>query len=202
MQEMSITTTAVSSGGRAADRRRSMRHPLAVPIEVSVLRSGVPDTIPGRVVDVSEGGLSVILAGELHATQTVAVDFRLSEHALRIRARALVRHQQLLHYGLEFLGLTDEQLESLRIWARSLHDSTSAINSAPLDLAHMGRRGSSRWLWILILFAAVVLGAALWWHWQQGWRQLEKTGAQTSRLEDMHQVPVLAVQPSSAEHQI
>ena len=47
-------------GQRAASRRR-----LEVPLSVTVLRAGVPDTVPGRSVDVCGGGIGAILAAEL-----------------------------------------------------------------------------------------------------------------------------------------
>ena len=40
------------AGPRVAPRRR-----LAVPVNVTVLRSGVPDAVPGRTIEVGEGGV-------------------------------------------------------------------------------------------------------------------------------------------------
>ena len=51
-----MSTAPVSA--RPALRRRVPRCPLAVPVDVTALRSGVPDCIPGRLLDVGEGGVT------------------------------------------------------------------------------------------------------------------------------------------------
>src|ERR1700740_2208657 len=61
-------------GRRVAPRRR-----VAVPVNVTVLRSGVPDAVPGRSVDVGEGGLGAVLAAELFPGELVGVEFRLPD---------------------------------------------------------------------------------------------------------------------------
>ena len=56
-------------------RRRIRRHAIAVPIDVIALRSGVPASIPGRTINVSEGGVATMLAGELSLGEPVGVAF-------------------------------------------------------------------------------------------------------------------------------
>jgi len=46
-------------------RRRHSRYELTAPVEVTVLRSGIPRNLPGRLVDAGVGGVSVVLPGEL-----------------------------------------------------------------------------------------------------------------------------------------
>jgi len=92
-------------------RRAFLRHPIQVPLDLIVLRSGVPESIPGRCTDICEGGMGAIVAGELAAGQRVAVELRLPNVGVPVRARAVVRHQWQLHCGVEFVGLALEQRE-------------------------------------------------------------------------------------------
>ncbi|MGO8987021.1 MAG: TonB family protein [Terriglobales bacterium] len=111
-------------------RRVFPRHPISVPLDLIVLRSGVPQTLPGRCTDLSEAGVGAIVAGELDAGQPVAVELRLPNVGVPFRARALVRYQSRLRCGLELVGLQLEQREMIRYWidrwARKSADSNMA----------------------------------------------------------------------------
>jgi len=91
---------------------------MQAPLDVTVLRSGIPDTMPGRSVNVGERGIAAMLAGELVPGETVGVEVRLSLVASPLRMRAMVRHQDRLRCGLEFLGLSPEQRAAIRDWAK------------------------------------------------------------------------------------
>src|SRR5271169_3543938 len=98
-------------------QRVSPRHPISVPVDLIALRSGVPENLPGRCTDLSEAGVGAVVAGELAAGQQVAVELRLPNVGVPVRARALVRYQSKFHCGLQFVGLSREQREIIRYWA-------------------------------------------------------------------------------------
>ncbi len=100
-----------------APRRVEFRKPVNVPLDLIALRSGVPENLPGRCTDLSETGVGAVVAGELSAGQQVAVELRLPNVAVPVRARALVRYQSRLRCGLEFVGLSAEQREMIRYWS-------------------------------------------------------------------------------------
>src|SRR5512143_743247 len=100
----------------SASRRHVFRCPINVPVDVVALKSGIPNTIPGRCIDLSDRGVGVILAGELIAGEAVAIELRLPNVGLPIRARAQIRYQDHLRYGLQFIGLSMEQREMIRYW--------------------------------------------------------------------------------------
>lgn len=89
--------------------RRWMRTPIGVPIAVTTLRSGVPEEIPGRTCDVCEKGMGLILAAQLHAGEGAIVEFLLPFAAHSIRRRSVVRHQDGLRHGFEFVDEMTEQ---------------------------------------------------------------------------------------------
>jgi len=106
----------LSSTLQEAPQRNFPRHPISVPLDLIVLRSGVPENLPGRCTDISEVGVGAVIAGEMAAGQQVAVELRLPNVGVPVRARALVRYQSQLHCGLEFVGLPAEQKEMIRYW--------------------------------------------------------------------------------------
>jgi len=89
--------------------RRWLRTPIGVPISVTTLRSGVPEEIPGRTWDVCEKGMGLILAGHLQPGEGAIVEFLLPFAAQSIRRRSVVRHQDGLRHGLEFVDEMTEQ---------------------------------------------------------------------------------------------
>jgi len=99
-------------------RRRVPRFEVRAPLDVTVVRSGVPDTLPGRALNVCERGVAAMLAGELMAGEVVGVEIRLPLEADPLRTRALVRYQDKLRCGMEFLGLTAQQRGTIREWSR------------------------------------------------------------------------------------
>jgi GAF domain-containing protein/PilZ domain-containing protein len=83
--------------------RRFERFDIGVPLTVNVMRAGVQELIPGRLVNLGEGGLAAVLAGYLHPGETVVLEFLLPLVRKPLRMRALVRGNDLLRHGFEFL---------------------------------------------------------------------------------------------------
>ena len=94
------------------------RFQVRAPLDVTVLRSGIPDTVPGRSVNVCERGIAAMLAGELVPGEAVGIEVRLPLVADPLRTRAMVRYQDKLRCGLEFVGLPAEQRAAIREWAK------------------------------------------------------------------------------------
>jgi len=84
-------------------KRRFPRYDIAVPVRVSALRPGVPDTIPGRCKNLGQGGLAAVLTQELTPGDVVVVEFSLPLVSAAMKLRAQVRSQDRLHHGFEFL---------------------------------------------------------------------------------------------------
>jgi TonB family protein len=167
-------------------RRACSRHPVGVTLDVAVLRSGIPENLPGRCIDLSENGVGAIIAGELLPDQHVAVELRLPNVGVPVRARALVRYQEQLRCGLQFVGLPVEQREMIRYWlyrSAAQRVQVSEKQTAPPAgsvlatalTARRGRRIRIQMRRFYALAAVIVLLAGLaWWQWQRSWNQLEK----------------------------
>jgi TonB family protein len=166
---------------------------------VTMLRSGIPDTVPGRSLNLCERGLGAVVAGEMVPGETVGVEVRLPLAPEPLRARALVRYQDQLRCGLEFVGLTAEQYAAIRTWAELSQSATEpeAIKEFPVVISTGGEsadesgdrkekpggsgpgdppapRKKRRAAWIVLLVAAGLLAvAAFWWKWNRGWEEIE-----------------------------
>jgi hypothetical protein len=172
---------------RAVANRRAPRNPLAVPVRVTVLRSGAAYSIPGRSLDLGEGGISAVLAGEVQLADAVGVEFLLPDLGLGLHAKAVVRHYAPLRCGFEFQGLTRHQQAVIREWARQRSQPTAAAtptagpkSAAPVAKASLVKRVQKLdrvQVRRFLLTTAVVLllsGLLAWWHWQREWKQLEE----------------------------
>jgi TonB family protein len=117
--ELIMATGAQTQHWSGASRRRAPRFEVQIPVDVTVLRSGVPDTLPGRALNLCERGMAAIVAGELFPGESVGIEMRLTSGAHALRTRATVRYQDKLRCGLEFIALMSEQRTAIRDWARN-----------------------------------------------------------------------------------
>ncbi|HST10775.1 MAG TPA: PilZ domain-containing protein [Terriglobales bacterium] len=176
-------------------RRVAPRRKVAIPLNVTILRSGVPDAVPGRSVDVGEGGIGAVLAAELFPGELVGVEFRLPDSG-SVLAKARVCYQERLRCGLQFLSIAPEQKEMLGAWtldvprrpAQIVVPEKPAIPAKPVRrvetplpkfLADSSRRSEKtptylkRKIFMLLAASVIVAGGVGWWQWQQGWEELE-----------------------------
>jgi TonB family protein len=194
-----IQTSMSASGHSPSDlggaRRRIPRYPVAVPVDVTVLRSGLPNSIPGRSLDLGEGGVAAVLAAELQTGEWVAVEFQLPNAGYPLQTKAVVRHHSQLRCGFEFLGLSRDQRYMIRHWAGTVQPEQSplespVISSPPTRLpVHVPPRvqasrqpalnlASRRLLWMTLALLFVV-GSVAAWQWHRGWQELEARTART-----------------------
>jgi TonB family protein len=206
----SSTGPRQGSSGLSGARRRIPRYPVAIPVDVTVLRSGLPSSIPGRSLDIGEGGVAAVLASELQTGEWVAVELQLPNIGYALQTKAVVRHYNQLRCGFEFLGLSRDQRYMIRHWAGTAQPEQSSPESpvissalakppspaaagflAPLPARAKMSPSTRRLLWLTLALLMVVAIVSAW-QWQRGWRQLE---AQTER-KDAHARPPSARVPS------
>ncbi|MGA8214879.1 MAG: TonB family protein [Candidatus Sulfotelmatobacter sp.] len=181
-----------AQGRDQPSRRRGVRYRVQAPLDVIVLRSGIPQTLPGRSVNLGEGGVSAVLAGELLPGEAVGVEIRLPRVADPLRTRALVRHHDELRSGLQFIGLSVERQAAIRAWAAEAdaEGQPGVHGKIPIKAGKGSERGGSGGAqpptrkvrgrgWIHLVVATAILLAVLWWRWNRGWEDLE-SGLQKS----------------------
>ena len=166
---------------------------MQAPVDLTVLRSGVPDTLPGRSVNVCERGVAAVVAGELVPGESVGVELQLPPLTEPLRTRATVRYQDRLRCGLEFAALSAEQRAAIRDWAKEAKataedPSVAAAANSTEDKANerevadkpsqrkppskVNRKGRRAW-WLAVLVILACGGGIWWWHWNRAWDQLE-----------------------------
>ncbi len=200
----------------SVSRRRLPRYPINVSLDVIALQSGIPNNMPGRCTDLSEAGLGAVVAGELVAGQAVAVELRLPNVGLPVRARAQVRYQDRLHCGLQFVGLSVEQREKIRYW--SLQIAQQPVHGGRVEIPAPDRpplavvpgvlhdkekrqhriRVRRRRFYVLVAFMIGLAGLA-WWQWQNAWNELEADAS--VKAEVVPGLPV-RVSPDTMDRQI
>jgi TonB family protein len=194
-----------------------------VPVDVTVLRSGLPSSIPGRSLDIGEGGVAAMLAAELQTGEWVAVEFQLPNVGYPLQTKAVVRHHSQLRCGFEFLGLSRDQRYMIRHWAGTAQWDQPPIESpvigAPLPKApalapsqqtsfppshapsavrarRMSLNPQVRRLLSMTLVLLVVVGIIAAWEWHRGWKKLE---ARTARNDVHSRAPSAKVPPEVME---
>jgi TonB family protein len=177
-------------GSTGPSRRRVPRFLLQAPLDVTVLRSGISETLPGRSVNVCERGIAAMLAGELLPGEAVGIEVQLPPVADSLRMQAMVRYQDKLRCGFEFLGLSAEQRAAIREWARESKAETEMVpvhaaertgtESSGAKGTGSGSGGGSKpnkkrhWVgWAIFLVVIAIAAGALWWRWNRGWDELE-----------------------------
>jgi TonB family protein len=189
---LAAMTTGVSPAFAigSASTRSVPRYKLTVPLALTVLRAGIPNQIPGQTLEIGEGGLGVRPASRLLVGESVRIEFLVPQTNNPVRATAVVRYQHQGSFGLQFLRMPVEQQSMVRYWTRRQGDLllTASADEAQSETASEqlsggevnrdepattpGRFSVTRLLRFAIPIAviSVLLG---WWHWQQGWAELE-----------------------------
>lgn len=177
-------------GWDGPSRRRVPRYLVQAPLDVMVLRSGVPDAVPGRSVNLGERGIAAVIAGELISGETVGVEITLSPGTEPLRTRATVKYQHELRCGLEFAAMTAEQRAAIRDWAKEAKVGVEVSAAPPPafaiktsevekgDQAPPGRPSSKGFarrgrVWLIALLLVGIAAVAYWWRWNHSWQELE-----------------------------
>jgi TonB family protein len=212
---MSTGTTPAFSLGTTRTRRVP-RYKLTVPFNLTVLRSGIPDHIPGRTLELGEGGMGVVAASQLLVGESVRIEFLLPHMTSPVRATAVVRYQRDLCFGLQFLRLPIEQQSVVRYWTRcegeilvGAQEPYAAQAGATLgveaaeprpfpdfeNFQNPKRRFRIRRV-VALAVATIVIAALLgWWRWQREWAALEaQLPAKTVAAKPQLEVPADAMQ--------
>ncbi len=201
-------------------RRRIPRYAVAIPVDITVLRSGAPASIPGRSLDLGEGGVAAMLAAELQLGEWVGVEFLLPNAGQTLQAKAVVRHHNQLRCGFEFLGLSGDQRSMIRRWAGNTQPlpvrepaapaltttpgatkltpilpTSAAVMPARRQRVQPNHRALERLL-RLTLVLLLVVGVWAGWQWHRGWQQLE---ARMARKDVHAQAPSAKVPPEVME---
>ena len=95
---------ATHSDRTARKHRRAL---FSVPVTLRHLIAGGVRKAHGITLDISEGGLAILVQGDLHVGDTVELDLSLAGSTLSLVA--IVRYSSSIRTGFEFVGLSPEE---------------------------------------------------------------------------------------------
>ena len=182
---MTATGVAPAFSQGTASKRSVPRYKLTVPLALTVLRSGIPNNIPGRTLETGEGERGSVPASQLIVGQSVRVEF-LVPH-MNSPVRAAERHQRERCFSLEFLRSPVEQ-SIVCYWTRREGELLLAAQAGvtmgeaiakpnlPQDFENSENstpRFGIRRIVACAVFITAIAAALGWWHWQRGWAELE-----------------------------
>jgi hypothetical protein len=109
MEKVDLTGPAQATAKAQRRYRRFPRYRFDVRIQVSVFRDGVTVNYWGRANELGQDGIGATVSGELQSGEVVSLEFPILLPPENIKLRAVVRYNDGLRCGFEFLVLTDEQ---------------------------------------------------------------------------------------------
>lgn len=122
-----MATDAVVVSG-FTNTRRWPRYKLDVPIRAIVHRGTHTKLVDGRGTELNEGGMAIFAGLELKVGDTVEIEFTPPYTGQPIRVRCIVRNRLGYTYGVEFLTVTDEDTQRVRL----IHQMLQAMGSPAL----------------------------------------------------------------------
>src|ERR1700732_4862063 len=95
-------------------KRRYPRFIIDVRMQVKMFQSGEFRSCWGRSTELGQDGIGATLTGDLESGEIVTLEIPLPLSSYPLKVRAIVRYRQGLHYGFEFLTLSESQRETVR----------------------------------------------------------------------------------------
>ena len=99
----------------AEQRRAFARTPVQIPVTVISSQRRKTDVANGKTNDLSEGGMSVIVATDLSVHQPIWIEFKAAYFNQPVQVRGVVRHGSAGRYGVEFQSASRDQVEQIHL---------------------------------------------------------------------------------------
>src|SRR5215472_12639074 len=100
--------------GKPHFTRRFPRFAIDVRLQVKMFQAGEFRSCWGRSTELGQDGIGGTLTGDLEPGEIVTLEIPLPLSPYPLKVRAIVRYRQGLHYGFEFLTLTEQQRDTVR----------------------------------------------------------------------------------------
>jgi c-di-GMP-binding flagellar brake protein YcgR len=98
--------------GRPSDRRRGARYKIEAGM-VARSAGNRSRVIRGRIVDLSQGGVSAVIAAELAMGEVFEIEFGLPYASQPVRIEAAICNREGYRYGLEFVHVIASQQDMI-----------------------------------------------------------------------------------------
>jgi hypothetical protein len=108
------TTDSGKPTSKSSYTRRYPRFNIDVRMQVKMFQSGEFRSCWGRSTELGQDGIGATLTGDLESGEIVTLEIPLPLSPYPLKVRAIVRYRQGLHYGFEFLTLSESQRDTVK----------------------------------------------------------------------------------------
>ena len=112
--------------------RRWQRHPVDLPVSVTIQKGSAIVRVPGRVSEISEGGMALYAGIQMVSGDTMRVEFQTPGHT---QVEGVVRSKAGCCFGVEFVApLSEEQRKASRPKPRPAAGATTRSQAELIQL--------------------------------------------------------------------
>ena len=108
------TTDAGKPNAKVPYTRRYPRYAIDVRMQAKMFQAGEFRSCWGRSTELGQDGIGATLTGDLESGEIVTLEIPLPLSTYPLKVRAIVRYRQGLHYGFEFLTLSESQRDTVK----------------------------------------------------------------------------------------
>ena len=101
-------------GAKTPYTRKYPRFAIDLRMQVKMFQAGQFRSCWGRSTELGQDGIGATLTGDLESGEIVTLEIPLPLSAYPLKVRAIVRYRQGLHYGFEFLTLSENQRDTVK----------------------------------------------------------------------------------------
>lgn len=94
-------------------QRRYQRHKVDVRVRVTLPKPAEPAVMYGRGNELGQGGMAIFLNAELKIGDVIEVELPVLASAKPLKAKAEIRNREGFRYGMQFMGLSPEEVQQL-----------------------------------------------------------------------------------------
>jgi c-di-GMP-binding flagellar brake protein YcgR len=105
-------------------KRRYERYRTDFPVKAKILRETGYEEVQGRCGDIGHGGMGAVFTAECVKGEVISLEFSLPDSPTPLVVRSIVRYRKGFLHGLEFLGLSDEQMNAIDRYCSNLTPSS------------------------------------------------------------------------------
>ena len=103
------TSVEDREAGKEGPLRRSERHEVTIPVNVTAVINGEVSSFSGQASDLSRGGLRLFLTRVIELGASLQMEFKLPYYSMDLVIRGVVRNRSGFTHGIEFICATPYQ---------------------------------------------------------------------------------------------
>jgi hypothetical protein len=107
------------------EQRRFPRHKVDIRVRVTLPKPADPPVTYGRGSELGQGGMGIFVSAELQIGDNLEIELPVLSSTQPLRVKAQVRNREGYKYGLEFIGLSPQEVQQLLQLCQLLDPATA-----------------------------------------------------------------------------